>query len=673
MRTLWSWKCQCKGVIVKGNIDSNVSASTAASVVNGQNAAARYNSDPGPLSFMDSMIAATQTAQDAAQPVTLQKPGTAGNTDGKTTHRTKSSGDEKTATDGSDSSSTGTAADSQQLILPAQDQLAMMIPVPVQLPQATVTANSDSTAKSDSDSTLGVSVAAIDSSAAATFGAIGLTGSDSASGKSGLSQDSGDALPAGSLLAARGFAASDTAAAQGNLTTGSVQSASEEADQTTASAAKAAVNAGIVPSDASIVASQAGAAQAASAVSLPAGQAGTQVQQDTTDNVQAPSNVAAISGADLNSIQSAVRDALRQSAQPTIVSQPATPTLHQGAGAPSQTASIANSKVQTSGTRTSDSPSADGNTSSAARIASANSTAQATQAASFVAGHGVLFSHSTNQASSSSSHSAVAKLTGQAGTGAKSAAPGSSETTNSKTGTQADTNQDSQNAAAPTASGSSQSQPAAAVPNQGGITLEQMSGPIQAVVANPVHDTGKADPQQGAAAQGGEAAQSNQSAAASSSAAQVQTQPLINTARLIQSMGQSEMRVGMRSSEFGNISISTSSTRDAITAQIAVDHSDLAKIIAAHLPEVQAKLGGNQTMDIRVDTNGSGASLGTSTSGSMADGSAAGQQGSGRQQSGNSTSSAYGMRGASDSQIVSTVTTGIAARVTPGARLDITV
>ena len=83
-----------------------------------------------------------------------------------------------------------------------------------------------------------------------------------------------------------------------------------------------------------------------------------------------------------------------------------------------------------------------------------------------------------------------------------------------------------------------------------------------------------------------------------------QAVPVINTAKLIQSMGQSEMRVGMRSTDFGNISISTSATRDLISAQISLDHGELARTLAAHLPEMQARLGGNQAMDVRIDMNG---------------------------------------------------------------------
>jgi hypothetical protein len=92
-----------------------------------------------------------------------------------------------------------------------------------------------------------------------------------------------------------------------------------------------------------------------------------------------------------------------------------------------------------------------------------------------------------------------------------------------------------------------------------------------------------------------------------------QALPAINTARLIQSIGQSEIRVGMRTNEFGNISINTSATRNSISAQISVDHGELAKAIAANLPEMQARLGGNQALSVRVDMNGAGIGQGTGT------------------------------------------------------------
>jgi hypothetical protein len=116
-------------------------------------------------------------------------------------------------------------------------------------------------------------------------------------------------------------------------------------------------------------------------------------------------------------------------------------------------------------------------------------------------------------------------------------------------------------------------------------------------------------------------------------AAVPQALPVINTARLIQTMGQSEMRVGMRSTEFGNISISTSATRDSISSQISLDHGELAKVLSAHLPELQARFGSNQAVDVRIDRNGEQARQGAGISGDLSNGSADTSRG-GRQQGG---------------------------------------
>lgn len=114
--------------------------------------------------------------------------------------------------------------------------------------------------------------------------------------------------------------------------------------------------------------------------------------------------------------------------------------------------------------------------------------------------------------------------------------------------------------------------------------------------------------------------------------------PVINTAKLIQAMGQSEMRVGVRTNEFGNISIKTSATRDLISAQISLDHGELARTIATHLPEMQAKLGGSQGMEVRIDMSREGSSQGSGMSGGMSNGSSDQSRGN-RHQSGNPASS----------------------------------
>jgi hypothetical protein len=137
--------------------------------------------------------------------------------------------------------------------------------------------------------------------------------------------------------------------------------------------------------------------------------------------------------------------------------------------------------------------------------------------------------------------------------------------------------------------------------------------------------------------------------AAPASTAVPQALPVINTAKLIQSMGQSEIRVGMQSTEFGNISISTTATRDAISAQISLDHGELARTLATHLPEIQARMGSNQPMDVRIDMSGSGPGQSGSYSG-VSNGQADQSRG-GRQQAGDHSSSSGSGNGLAEQQL----------------------
>jgi hypothetical protein len=77
----------------------------------------------------------------------------------------------------------------------------------------------------------------------------------------------------------------------------------------------------------------------------------------------------------------------------------------------------------------------------------------------------------------------------------------------------------------------------------------------------------------------------------------------INNARLIQSMSQTEMRVGMHSAEFGEISIRTMVSQQQLTAQISVDHGDLASTISTHIPAMQEKLGGDTGLKALVEVS----------------------------------------------------------------------
>jgi hypothetical protein len=89
-------------------------------------------------------------------------------------------------------------------------------------------------------------------------------------------------------------------------------------------------------------------------------------------------------------------------------------------------------------------------------------------------------------------------------------------------------------------------------------------------------------------------------------AAESATPSGINTANLIQKMSESEMRVGMHSAEFGDISIRTSVSQQQMTAQISVDHGDLGKAISAHIPAMEAKLGGELGLRALVEVNPGG-------------------------------------------------------------------
>jgi hypothetical protein len=83
----------------------------------------------------------------------------------------------------------------------------------------------------------------------------------------------------------------------------------------------------------------------------------------------------------------------------------------------------------------------------------------------------------------------------------------------------------------------------------------------------------------------------------------------ISAARLIQTMSASEMRVGMRSSEFGDISIRTSVSQQQMQTQISVDHNELGTALSAHIPNMQAKLGSEYGLHATIEVNQSGTSF----------------------------------------------------------------
>jgi hypothetical protein len=75
-------------------------------------------------------------------------------------------------------------------------------------------------------------------------------------------------------------------------------------------------------------------------------------------------------------------------------------------------------------------------------------------------------------------------------------------------------------------------------------------------------------------------------------------------------MGETEMHVGMHSTEFGDISIRTSVSQQQMSAQISVDHGALGAAISARIPSMQEKFGNDHGVHASVQINQSGASFG---------------------------------------------------------------
>jgi hypothetical protein len=76
----------------------------------------------------------------------------------------------------------------------------------------------------------------------------------------------------------------------------------------------------------------------------------------------------------------------------------------------------------------------------------------------------------------------------------------------------------------------------------------------------------------------------------------------------MQTMSESEMHVGMRSSEFGDISIRTSITDQQMVTRISLDHSELSQAISAHVSSMQTKLGEDSGLNASIEVHNLGSS-----------------------------------------------------------------
>jgi hypothetical protein len=200
-----------------------------------------------------------------------------------------------------------------------------------------------------------------------------------------------------------------------------------------------------------------------------------------------------------------------------------------------------------------------------------------------------------------------------AGTSAKNSKTGSSDVRSK----QKSTDSDSQNSVAASSNSSSFKVVAAmAHADHGGSAAQQGTGDAMVQQAAQAAVSAATDSKQ-AVVQSGESAATVPQVAANvatqSTVADVQSLPAVNSAQLIQSMHQSEMRLGMYSAEFGSISISTSLTHQSIAAQISMDHSALGNALAAHLPAIEEKLSNAYGVQARVEVREGSAFLGNSS------------------------------------------------------------
>jgi hypothetical protein len=81
-------------------------------------------------------------------------------------------------------------------------------------------------------------------------------------------------------------------------------------------------------------------------------------------------------------------------------------------------------------------------------------------------------------------------------------------------------------------------------------------------------------------------------------------------------MGGTEMRLGMNSTEFGEISIRTSVSAQQMQTQIAVDHSGLGQAISAHASSVQARFQEQYGVHSAIEVTQQGASFSSGQGGS---------------------------------------------------------
>ena len=91
------------------------------------------------------------------------------------------------------------------------------------------------------------------------------------------------------------------------------------------------------------------------------------------------------------------------------------------------------------------------------------------------------------------------------------------------------------------------------------------------------------------------------------------TPGLLQSAKLVERLGQAELRVGMQVGDMGGIDIRTSMAHNQLTAEISVEHNELGHMLAANLPSLQDRLSEHQlsTANILLQSQTDGAFAGS--------------------------------------------------------------
>jgi flagellar hook-length control protein FliK len=82
---------------------------------------------------------------------------------------------------------------------------------------------------------------------------------------------------------------------------------------------------------------------------------------------------------------------------------------------------------------------------------------------------------------------------------------------------------------------------------------------------------------------------------------------LVNSASLLDQMGKSELKLGMRVGDFGSVEIRTQMDRQQLKADISVEHHELGRALTAELPALQQTLRGHDLATVSLNVTGQGA------------------------------------------------------------------